>query len=206
MPLDEQLAKEIHRVALEKPTPAERAEHIEKACGTDAALLVCVRALLHSHEVTQSTRSYAAQVASTVDETRDEIAATSNPARNDALRGTVIGGRYKILQALGAGGMGEVWLAEQAEPVRRTVAVKIIKTGAPSDQILARFEAERQALAMMDHPNIAKMLDAGETEGRPYFVMELVDGIPMTKFCDLDHLTPRQRLELFIPPSITSKR
>src|SRR5262249_52382261 len=127
------------------------------------------------------------------------------------------------LQAIGEGGMGTVYMAEQQEPVRRMVALKIIKPGMDSTQVIARFEAERQALALMDHPNIAKVLDAGtigasvepsgrrdvETprradastlaHGRPYFVMELVKGVPITHFCDENRLTPRERLELFIP-------
>ena len=96
--------------------------------------------------------------------------------------------------------MGSVWMARQTEPVKRTVAVKLIKAGMDSRAVLARFEAERQALALMDHPNIAKVLDAGATpDGRPFFVMELVKGVPITKFCDERKLTPRQRLELFVP-------
>src|SRR3954471_16218967 len=96
--------------------------------------------------------------------------------------------------------MGTVYRAEQTRPVRRTVAVKLIRTGMDSAQVVARFEAERQALALMDHPNIAKVLDAGATgAGRPYFVMELVHGVPITKYCDDSHLTPRERLELFVP-------
>src|ERR1043165_5699062 len=96
--------------------------------------------------------------------------------------------------------MGTVWMAQQVEPVRRLVAVKLIKAGMDSRQVLARFEAERQALALVDHPNIAKVFDAGETpEGRPYFVMELVRGVPITRFCDDRRLTPRERLELFVP-------
>ena len=113
--------------------------------------------------------------------------------------GAVIG-PYKLLQQIGEGGMGTVYMAEQTEPVRRRVALKIIKPGMDSRQVIARFEAERQALAMMDHQNIARVLDAGTTEsGRPYFVMELVHGVPITQFCDENHLTPRQRLELFVP-------
>ena len=109
-------------------------------------------------------------------------------------------GPYKLLQQIGEGGMGVVFMAEQQEPVRRKVALKIIKPGMDSGQVIARFEAERQALAMMDHPNIARVLDAGTTDsGRPYFVMELVKGVPITQFCDGNQLTPRQRLELFIP-------
>src|SRR5262249_43441340 len=97
-------------------------------------------------------------------------------------------------------GMGTVYVAEQSHPVQRTVALKIIKPGMDSRQVIGRFEAERQALALMDHPNIAKVLDAGTTErDRPYFVMELVKGVPMTKYCDEHHLTPKQRLELFLP-------
>jgi serine/threonine protein kinase len=113
--------------------------------------------------------------------------------------GTVIG-PYKLLQEIGEGGMGTVFMAEQVEPVRRKVALKVVRPGMDSRQIIARFEAERQALALMDHPNIARVLDAGTTAtGRPYFVMELVKGIPITDYCDQNHLSPRQRLELFIP-------
>ena len=113
--------------------------------------------------------------------------------------GTIIG-PYKLLQQLGEGGMGTVFMAEQEKPVRRKVAIKIIKAGLDSAHILARFEQERQALAVMDHPNIAKVLDAGTTStGRPYFVMELVKGIAITKYCDQEHLTPKERLDLFIP-------
>ena len=109
-------------------------------------------------------------------------------------------GPYKLLQQIGEGGMGVVYMAEQEQPVRRRVALKIIKPGMDSGQVIARFEAERQALAMMDHQNIARVLDAGTTpSGRPYFVMELVHGVPITKFCDDNQLTPRQRLELFVP-------
>ncbi|HEX4590031.1 MAG TPA: protein kinase, partial [Gemmataceae bacterium] len=113
--------------------------------------------------------------------------------------GTQIG-PYKLLQLIGEGGMGSVWMAEQQQPVRRKVAVKVIKAGMDSDQFLARFEAERQALALMDHPNIATVLDAGTTDrGRPFFVMELVKGVPITKYCDDARLSPRERLDLFVP-------
>jgi serine/threonine protein kinase len=113
--------------------------------------------------------------------------------------GAVIG-PYKLLEPIGDGGMGVVYMAEQTQPVRRKVALKIIKPGMDTRQVIARFEAERQALAMMDHPNIAKVHDAGATEqGRPYFVMELVKGMPITRYCDQECLTPRERLELFIP-------
>ena len=109
-------------------------------------------------------------------------------------------GPYKLIQRIGEGGMGAVYLAEQSRPVRRTVALKVIKPGMDTEQVVARFEAERQALAIMDHPSIAKVFDAGATDsGRPYFVMELVKGVPITEYCDAVHLTPRERLELFIP-------
>jgi serine/threonine protein kinase/tetratricopeptide (TPR) repeat protein len=113
--------------------------------------------------------------------------------------GTTIG-PYKLLEEIGEGGMGAVWMAEQREPVQRKVALKIIKAGMDSRQVVARFEAERQALALMDHPNIARVFDGGTTDsGRPYFVMELVKGVPITRYCDEHRLTPRERLELFLP-------
>src|SRR5204863_7962707 len=109
-------------------------------------------------------------------------------------------GPDKLLQQIGEGGMGAVWMAEQEQPVRRRVALKLIKPGMDSAQVIARFEAERQALALMDHQNIARVLDAGTTAaGRPYFVMELVKGVPITRYCDEAKLTPRERLELFLP-------
>jgi serine/threonine protein kinase len=109
-------------------------------------------------------------------------------------------GPYKLLQAIGEGGFGIVYMAEQDRPVHRRVAVKIIKPGMDSAQVIARFEAERQALALMDHQNIAKVFDAGTTDsGRPFFVMELVHGVPITKYCDDNHLTVRERLELLVP-------
>ena len=108
-------------------------------------------------------------------------------------------GPYKLMEQIGEGGMGVVYMAEQTEPIRRKVALKIIKPGMDTKQVIARFEAERQALAMMDHPNIAKVHDAGATEsGRPYFVMELVRGIPITEYCDREQLSIPERLELFV--------
>ena len=128
-----------------------------------------------------------------------------DPVPGDGLRTTLEApgshvGRYKLLEVIGEGGMGVVYLTEQSEPVRRMVALKVIKAGMDSRQVIARFRAEQQALAMMDHPNIAKVLDFGETEGgHPYFVMELVKGTPITRYCDEQKLTPRERLGLFIP-------
>src|SRR5262245_13619394 len=113
--------------------------------------------------------------------------------------GTVIG-PYKLLEQIGEGGFGVVFMGEQTKPIRRKVALKILKPGMDTRQVIARFEAERQALAIMDHPNIAKVLDGGATaSGRPFFVMDLVKGMPITDYCDHNHLTPRERLGLFIP-------
>src|SRR5262249_2049192 len=113
--------------------------------------------------------------------------------------GTTIGS-YKLIDKIGEGGRGEVWMAQQTEPVKRLVAVKLIKAGMDSKQVIARFEAERQALALMDHPNIARVLDGGTTaSGRLYFVMDLVKGVPVTKYCDEHRLTARRRLELLLP-------
>src|SRR5204862_1607151 len=107
-------------------------------------------------------------------------------------------GRYRLLERIGEGGMGTIWMAEQREPVRRRVALKIIKLGMDTKQVIARFEAERQALALMDHPHIAKVFDAGATEtGRPYFVMEYIKGIPILEYCDTAALDTRARLALF---------
>jgi eukaryotic-like serine/threonine-protein kinase len=113
--------------------------------------------------------------------------------------GEMLGGKYALIELIAEGGMGSVWLAQQSEPVKRKVAVKLIKAGMDTRQVVIRFEAERQALAMMDHPNIAKILDGGLHENRPYFVMELVNGVPITEYCDRERLTPEQRLELFVP-------
>ncbi len=121
------------------------------------------------------------------------------PPAAEPSAGTVIDGKYKLTEVVGEGGMGSVWVANQTEPVRRKVAVKLIKAGMDSKQVLARFDMERQALAVMDHPNIAKVLDGGLHDGRPYFVMELVKGVPITQFCDEQKRTPQQRLELFEP-------
>jgi serine/threonine protein kinase len=112
--------------------------------------------------------------------------------------GNVVG-PYKLLQRIGEGGFGVVYMAEQERPVRRVVALKIIKPGMDTGQVIARFESERQALALMDHPNIAKVLDAGATaSGHPYFIMELVKGVPITEFCDKKHSPPDVRLKLFV--------
>src|SRR5690348_1132395 len=121
----------------------------------------------------------------------------TRPAPARAASGAMIG-PYQLLQMVGEGGMGEVWLAEQKHPVRRRVALKLVKAGMDTRQVIARFQSERQAIALMDHPAIAKVFDAGSTpEGRPYFVMEYVAGVPITTYCDAHKLTMPERLELF---------
>jgi tetratricopeptide (TPR) repeat protein/serine/threonine protein kinase len=176
--------KAIFFEAVEMQSAAERAAFLAKACGDDAVLRARVEALLRAHD--QAGQFLGGQ-SPTIDQPLNE-----RP-------GTQIG-PYKLLQQIGEGGMGVVYMAEQIEPVKRRVALKIIKPGMDTRQVIARFEAERQALSLMDHPNIAKVLDAGTTEsGRPYFVMELVKGQPITQYCDEHHLTPRQRLELLLP-------
>jgi serine/threonine protein kinase/tetratricopeptide (TPR) repeat protein len=183
-----QRIKDIFLAALEKDAGAPRLSYLDEVCGQDIELKQRVEALLARHE---AAGSFLESPAPALPPTTDEPA-TERP-------GTVIG-PYKLLQQIGEGGMGTVYMAEQTQPVQRKVALKIIKPGMDSRQIIARFEAERQALALMDHPNIARVLDAGATgTGRPYFVMELVKGNPITKYCDEHHLSPRERLDLFVP-------
>ena len=176
----------IFCAAIEIESPDERRAIVEQVCGEDVDLRHQVERLLHAHFHGRSILDAPAQPVATVDE----------PLRETA--GTVVG-PYKLLEQIGEGGMGTVWMAQQTEPIKRLVAVKLIKAGMDSKQVIARFEAERQALALMDHPNIARVLDGGTTSaGRPYFVMDLVKGVPITRYCDEHHLTPRQRLELFV--------
>ncbi len=175
--------------AVEHRSPPERAAFLDRACAGDAGLRARVEELLRAYEAAgnflQGDRP---------DPDRIETAAEPMPERPGAVLGP-----YKLLEQLGEGGFGVVFLAEQAQPVRRKVALKVLKAGMDSRQVVARFEAERQALAIMDHPHIAKVLDGGATPaGRPYFVMELVKGVPITAFCDQNHLTARQRLGLFV--------
>jgi tetratricopeptide (TPR) repeat protein/serine/threonine protein kinase len=187
--------REIFIAALQKEDPAERRAYLDEVGVRQPALRAQVENLLRLHEAAGSfLQGPAAAPAATG---KFEGAAEQPPAPEAP--GAVIG-PYKLVQEIGAGGMGTVYLAQQTEPVKRLVALKVIKPGMDSRQVIARFEAERQALALMDHPNIARVLDAGATDrGRPYFVMELVKGVPITRFCDLHHLTPRQRLELMVP-------
>ena len=163
--------------------PNARAAFLESRCGTDNELRVEVEALLASDE-SQSIEFLASPV----------VAHEVLPS------GSIIVGKYRSLQVIGEGGMGVVHLAEQLRPVRRRVAIKVLKLGMDTRQVIARFEAERQALAMMDHPSIARVLDAGATDaGRPFFVMELVRGVAITRYCDEQRLTTRERIELFLP-------
>ena len=165
--------------------PVERAAFLEKACGNDAGLRERVEAMLRDADAAEEFFD---------DEEKEKI-----PSPNLIEQAGTIIGRYKLLQRIGEGGMGVVYMAEQQEPVVRKVALKIIKLGMDTRQVVARFEAERQALALMDHPNIAKVLDGGATEtGRPYFVMELVQGLPITQFCDEVRVPMGRRLKLFL--------
>jgi serine/threonine protein kinase/tetratricopeptide (TPR) repeat protein len=180
--------KAIFNAARRIESPEARRLYVTQACGDDRTLCERIEALLRVHD----------EDATFLRPPAEQLRAGPEPAPAEA-PGTVIG-PYTLQRQLGQGGMGVVFLAEQAVPVRRQVALKIIRPGMDSRQVLARFEAERQTLALMDHPNIAKILDAGTTPaGRSYFVMELVPGVPITDYCDEHRLTPRQRLELFVP-------
>jgi WD40 repeat protein/serine/threonine protein kinase/tetratricopeptide (TPR) repeat protein len=219
MSADFQRVKDIFLAALEREAGAQRSAYLNEACGQDSELRQRVEALLARHEAAGSFLQSPVPVL-------DPYPTVDEPVGPEHT-GMIIG-PYKLLQQIGEGGMGTVYMAEQTHPVQRKVALKIIRPGMDSRQVIARFEAERQALALMDHPNIAKVLDAGTIgargqgsgvrregggassltpdpwsltpdEGRPYFVMELVRGVSITKYCDDHHLTPKERLELFVP-------
>jgi eukaryotic-like serine/threonine-protein kinase len=203
----------IFHDALAKPS-AERAAFLDAACAGQPKLRAAVEALLAAHEDSGSL----------LDEPPRDLGRTGDSDPGPAKRGgtgeytpeserrqkradlrpqfepgLVIAGRYKLLEQIGEGGMGAVWVAEQTQPVKRKVALKLIKAGMDSKSVLARFEAERQALAVMDHPNIAKVLDGGLTEtGQPYFVMEYVKGVPITEYCDATRMNVSERLNLFV--------
>ena len=185
-------AEELFAAALELTNPADRAALLDRECAGHSALRAEVESLLAAHEQASKflENPPAAAVAETLAVTTGTIPVNEKPG--DRI------GRYKLLEQIGEGGFGTVWMAEQAEPVRRRVALKIIKLGMDTKQVIARFEAERQALALMDHPSIAHVFDGGATQsGRPYFVMELVRGAPITRYCDDRRLTVEERLELF---------
>ena len=179
-------AKLIFQEAIEKESPEELNRYLDSACRGDSKLRNRIEQLLQAHASAGKFLGGSASYTATIEQTLVE-------------RIGIKVGRYKLLEQIGEGGMGLVYVAEQTEPVRRRVALKIIKPGMDSRQVIARFEVERQTLAIMDHPNIAKVLDAGTTEaGLPYFVMELVKGTAITEFCDAQKLDTRERLKLFV--------
>ena len=164
--------------------PEQRSAFLDRACGENGSLRQAVEELLQAD----------AAAGSFLKDPMFNLPTADNGHASQAAIGP-----YTLLELIGQGGMGEVWLAEQRQPVRRRVAIKLIKVGMDTKEVVARFQSERQALALMDHPAIAKVFDAGSTaEGRPYFVMEYVPGLPITDYCDKHKLTIRQRLELFI--------
>ncbi len=198
-------AEEIFYAALEVKTPAERTTFLDDACAGDAQLRAVVEKMLAAQAGVEKFFEAASSTPALTREISQAIA--DAPGFHEALTPLLAAeeevgeqiGPYKLLQKIGEGGCGSVYLAEQAVPVRRQVALKVIKLGMDTRNVIARFEAERQALAMMDHPNIARVLDAGATEtGRPFFVMELVRGIKITEFCDNNNHDTSRRLELFI--------
>ena len=197
--------EEIVYHAVQLMSPAERAAYLDRACSGDAGLRADVeKMLVECDEVerffseSRPTLSRDAEVVRQLADAPDIPTGITSGSDFDKLAGSRIG-PYHLLQKIGEGGCGVVYMAEQERPVRRRVALKVIKLGMDTKNVIARFEAERQALAMMDHPNIAWVLDAGATEtGRPYFVMELVRGIKITTYCDESRLDVRQRLGLFI--------
>ena len=188
MAADPKRVKEVFLAVSEAPA-ADRAAALDRECGGDADLRQRVEALLHAHEAPDSF----------LKQENPNGTAAYQPAHGLQV-GQTFAGRFKLREQLGEGGMGVVFVADQTEPVQRRVALKVIRAGADTARMLARFDQERQALALMDHPNIAKVLDAGVSEtGQPYFVMELIKGVPLTDYCDQAKLTPRDRLELFLP-------
>ncbi len=195
-----QSAEQIFHAAREKTDPRERAAYLEGACAQDQGLRAEVESLLKADAEAGAFLHSTERTAGDADSTLLEAPGTPR-GRRDAVPSEAAGqviGNYKLLQAIGEGGFGSVWMAQQDVPVTRKVALKIIKLGMDTRQVVARFEQERQALAILDHPNIAKVFDAGATEtGRPYFVMELVKGDPIAAYADRNNLSIEDRLELF---------
>jgi serine/threonine protein kinase len=180
--------KSIFGRAIEFDAAADRDLYLDEACGADSQLRAEIEALI-GHLA--NAGAFMGRPAAAADAANSYDAIPERP-------GTLVG-PYKLMEQIGEGGMGLVFVAEQEHPIRRKVALKIIKPGMDTRDVIARFEAERQALALMEHPNIARVLDAGTTaSGRPYFVMELVKGIPIVEYCDQHLLTPRERLDLFL--------
>jgi eukaryotic-like serine/threonine-protein kinase len=197
----------LFHAALARASLSDRAAFLDAACAGKPELRAAVEALLAAHEASGPFLDVPTDSDATIDSkpVPPTPEASLSPGsitieyRSDAKPNALIAGRYTLQERIGEGGMGEVWVAKQSAPVKRRVALKLIKTGMDSRTVLQRFEQERQALAMMDHPNIAKVLDAGMTpNGQPFFVMELVNGLPLNKFCDDARLTTRDRLELFV--------
>ena len=224
MPNDPQDVQTLFLRLVELP-PADRPAALDRECGSDADLRQRIEGLLKAHEesdslLDRSSDRFDATVLSDMDnaahtnaaedadEDRTQLSGSNRSGspgtsetniREESIVGAVIADRYMMVQRIGEGGMGEVWMAKQTSPVKRKVALKLIKMGMDSKAVLARFDQERQALALMDHPNIAKVLDGGITAtGQPFFVMELVNGLPLNKFCDESRLDTNGRLELFV--------
>ncbi len=190
MAIDPEQVQRLFLAVLELSNSQDRDAFLADRCGDDCELRRRVQALLRAHDETGFDLANSPL----------DAGVRSEFATNGIRAGTILADRYKLIEEIGEGGMGSVWLADQREPVRRRVAVKLIKPGMDSKQVLARFEAERQALAMMDHPNIAKVYDGGVTDfARPFFVMEYVKGVPLTAYCDQAQLSIQERLRLFLP-------
>ena len=197
MPADHDRVETLFNRALGLPL-GDRVAFLAAGCGDDAELRARVERLLAAHdELGESIAPAPSAGSSTATFGPDADEPTADYPGRDEHAGAVIGGKYALVEPIGEGGMGSVWRAKQTEPVKRFVALKLIKAGMDSKQVLVRFEAERQALALMDHPNIAKVLDGGLHDGRPFFVMELVKGVPITDYCDAHKQTPKARLDLF---------
>ncbi len=207
MPLEPLRVKTLFNSAIDLPDSADRAAFLGRECGDDGDLRRRLDDLLAAYDRPPSNlegllapgdEPTTAGAGPSADAGRTVSFVPESAPAPASLIGGVVAGRYKVRQEIGEGGMGSVYLAEQTRPVKRMVALKLIKAGMDSRTVLARFESERQALALMDHPNIAKVLDAGTTEGgHPFFVMELVKGIPLTQYCDLHRLGLPERLALF---------